>query len=646
MSLPKRAINALLALVFVVGLMPNIALAQTNEAQTSASSKYDTVEGTYYLSIAHDQNFIKSDGSDNTGEYIINMPIDLSEVSKIDLDDYGLGDYKYDSDEDGKYEITLLHVFVYAHLHYCSQGIEGLTASGAPHSLYMTQFMGRDQNLNYYVDGIYPMDASLGEGMGATCDVIEVEDGGFCNVGHFTSWSFYSDDNRGFRYFMNDATNLVQSNITLDYSVVAGQDLTVSLARTLDAYDEDGKASPTTYEKAASGTKLYYGDQYTTDVSNVKSVSIGTDGTAKIKFDEPGTYYIWMPGQYGTSEETTNYIVAAPVCATVNVYDVERLGGNLRYDTMQLINNAAFEAKSCSDIVLSSGSNFPDALCASSLAGALFAPIVTTDSNSFSTQAKDEIQTLAQSTSAKIWITGGNAAVSNQTEAELKELGYDVERLSGETRIDTSQKIMEQTRESSRNSSETVIIASSTSYADSLSIGPWAYTSKSPIVIVDGGTQSLNSAQIEAIEDGGYKNVLVVGGDAVVDFDQVQEDLGSTMNYMCLAGETRLQTSEKIAQWVTGNASAEELAQGFEPGVVLEFDNMAVASANGFADSLPAAGLLGQNTSCLLLVEDSDASYECIDSTIGANLSKISNVYILGGSAAVSADVEKYIKSL
>ncbi len=647
MSLPKRAINVLLALVFIVGLMPSIALAQTNEAQTSADSKYDTVEGTFYLSVSDNQNFIKSEGDENTGEYIANMPIDLAEVSKIDLDDYGLGDYKFDSDGDGKFEITLLHVFIYANLHYGATGISGFEISDSAHRSWIAKFMGMDGNFNYYVDGIYPMDASFGEGMGATSDVIEVEDGGFCNLGHFSSWSFYSDSNKGFRYFMNDATNLVQDNVTLSYNAIAGEDLTVSLARAVEAYAPDGYyALPTTYEKAASGTKLYYGDAYTTDVSNVNSVSVGEDGTAKLKFDNPGTYYIWMPGQYGTSEETTTEIVAAPTLATIYVHEYNRLGGEGRYDTMQLINNAGFGANSCSDIVLASGSDFPDALCASSLAGALYAPIVTTDCDSFSTQAKDEIQKLAESTSTRIWIMGGEAAVSEQTETEIKNLGYTVERLSGPTRFDTCQKIMEQTRISSINPSETVIITSGSGYADSLSIGSWAYASKSPIVIVDGGTKALSSDQISAIKDGDYKNVLVVGGDAVVDFDKVQSDLGSTMNYMCLSGSTRLQTSEKVVQWTTGNASAEDVADGFEPGIVLSFDKMGVACANGFADSLAAAGLLGQNKSCLLLVDDSDASKDCIDSTIGSHPSEIKTSYILGGTAAVSKDIESYIKSL
>ena len=645
MSLPRRAILALLCAAFIVGLMPSMALAEP-EADPASSGKYDTVEGTYYLSISDDKDFIVSDGSDNIGQYICNMPIDLAEVSKIDLDDYGLGDFKIDLDEDGRYEITLLHVFIYAHLHYYSQGVDGLTITGAPHSSYFEKFFGMDENFNYYVDGIYPMDESLGPGMGATSDAIEVHDGGFCNLGHFADWSFYSDSNRGFRYFMNDVSSLEQSNITLEYNAVAGEDLDVVLAKTVDDYS-GSQATETTY-KAAPKTKIYYGDKYSTDVSKAKSVTTGSDGTARIRFDDAGTYYVWMPGQYGTDAGMTNAIVAAPTIIKVNVF-WKRFDGGDRMETMQMIDDEGFAAGSCANIVLASAGDFPDALCASALAGTFDAPIVTSwDKGSLSGEAKEQIGRLAASDGAKVWIVGGSAAVPASAEAELEAMGCEVERLAGEDRYETGLKIMGQVQKAETRS-DTVIVATGLDYADSLSIGPWAYASGSPIVCV-GGDGALDEAQVEAVEAGGYTKVLVLGGDARVDYGRLQSDLPG-LEAMRIAGKTRVETSASIAEWATGGL--EQAGQeGFAPSVELGFGGMGVANAWGFADALPAAGLQGKKGACILLVDsnpkEQKSTFAIIDSLLGSHSEELrsSLSYILGGEKAVSYTVSGHIKSL
>ncbi len=642
-SLPKRAVLALLSLAFIVGLMPSMALA--GEADTQTSGKYDTVEGTLYLSISDDENFIQSDGDLNTGKYIANMPIDLAEVSKIDLDEYGLGDYNYDSDDDGRYEITMLHVFVYANLHLSSKGIDGLTVTGALHSAYINQFFGMDQNLTYYVNGAYPLDASLDAGMGATCPVIEVSDGDFCNLDHFADWNFYGDSNVGFRYFLNNATDLKQDGVTLEYSVNVDKGLTVSLGT---ANVSDWATAATDY-KTAANTKLYYGSEYTTDTSDVKSVTTGKDGTATIQFDEVGTYYVWMPGQYGT--ENSKSIVAGPVIAKVNVSDWNRLGGESRLDTMKLVNQEGFAGGSCRNIVLASASGFPDALSASALAGALKAPIVTTsstDGNGLSNEAADEIERIAAK-DATVWIMGGNAAVSDQAKADVEKLGYKAERLGGSDRYDTALKIMDKVEEvaaQDQGKSDTVIVTTGRDFADSLSAASWAYVSTSPIVTVDSG-KCLNADQIEAITDGGYTKVLVLGGDARVDYDKLKSDLSGIANLKTtqIAGKSRVQTSAEVAKWVTGN---EVKGATFYPSedTTLGFDGMAVANAWNFPDALCAAGLQGTKKACMLLVDDDKTTRTAIDDVIKPNKSELKISYILGGSAAVSYSVENYLKNL
>lgn len=72
----------------------------------------------------------------------------------------------------------------------------------------------------------------------------------------------------------------------------------------------------------------------------------------------------------------------------------KRLAGVTRYSTMSRISQEAFPYGS-EYVIVASGENFPDALAASSLAGALQSPIVLTERNKLSTEARAVIQRLS-----------------------------------------------------------------------------------------------------------------------------------------------------------------------------------------------------------------------------------------------------------
>ena len=102
-----------------------------------------------------------------------------------------------------------------------------------------------------------------------------------------------------------------------------------------------------------------------------------------------------------------------------NSTNVIRLAGDTRYDT--------------------SGDNFPDALAAAPLAGALKAPIVLTSGNVLSPQAEQQITRLKAS---KAVIIGGVNAISRATVSRIHGLVGSVPiRISGETRYETSLQI-------------------------------------------------------------------------------------------------------------------------------------------------------------------------------------------------------------
>lgn len=89
---------------------------------------------------------------------------------------------------------------------------------------------------------------------------------------------------------------------------------------------------------------------------------------------------------------TASSLMAAPAYAA-SATSITRLDGNTRYETMGRVVQTAFPKQS-DYAVLASGDNFPDALAASSLAGALKAPIILTSSTTLSSEARNELQRL------------------------------------------------------------------------------------------------------------------------------------------------------------------------------------------------------------------------------------------------------------
>ena len=122
-------------------------------------------------------------------------------------------------------------------------------------------------------------------------------------------------------------------------------------------------------------------------------------------------------------------------------FRVSRITGSTRYETASMIYSLNADTIDWSDTaIIASGTNFPDALSASSFAAYARAPIFLTNG-----QTLDESTTAALGSGAfrRVVIVGGNAAVSSSVErAVLMMPGVaKVERIAGSTRYETSLKI-------------------------------------------------------------------------------------------------------------------------------------------------------------------------------------------------------------
>lgn len=136
--------------------------------------------------------------------------------------------------------------------------------------------------------------------------------------------------------------------------------------------------------------------------------------------------------------------------ANASATSITRISGSTRYETMAMVSQTAFPSAASKAAVVASGSSFPDALAASSLAGHLNAPILLTDPKTLSNATANELDRLDADT---IYIIGGTNAVSNNAEKAIQASrpSATIRRLAGNTRFDTAFKSIANSPSSERS---------------------------------------------------------------------------------------------------------------------------------------------------------------------------------------------------
>lgn len=291
----KKLLVLILAVIMAVGVLPVTVLA-------AEEYEYEEVNGTAYISISKDDRYVVSDGVD-AGTIMAYVPVNLAELRNIKLENYTHKDgdtlerFYYDADNNGKYEITVLQLFLYVLDTYYHGTSKELVIAQGPGSLFMEDgFWGHDLNLTYYKNGSYPLER---EGWGATADRISVSNGDFVDVSMYESWNFYGDEKAGYHYFEND------SGITHEYAAETGKPLAIKYTRAWGNLDIGGA----TARVASAGSTIYYGKTLY-DETSAKTVITDANGKAKITFDKGGVYYLWAYGELGVEYE--NEIVSSP----------------------------------------------------------------------------------------------------------------------------------------------------------------------------------------------------------------------------------------------------------------------------------------------------------------------------------------------
>jgi putative cell wall-binding protein len=286
----------------------------------------------------------------------------------------------------------------------------------------------------------------------------------------------------------------------------------------------------------------------------------------------PGKYgYEWLTG--GMRNEVQALIDAAPVVAeptptptpepepepTPEPLDpvMSRLAGDSRYATAAKISEGSFDGRG-GTVFLSSGETFPDALSGGPAAATQVAPILLSRQRSLPAETAAELERLAPS---RIYVLGGEGALSERVVAQAATYTDRVTRLAGSDRYSTGVEISR----ALWSHSDMVYVASGASYPDALSGGALAARNRAPILLADRMTlpEEVEQELIRLRPRG----IVLLGGTAALS-KALRDEIAQVVpgaSVSRLSGKNRYATSAAItrAGWASSERAYFAAGAGF-----------------------------------------------------------------------------------
>ena len=219
-------------------------------------------------------------------------------------------------------------------------------------------------------------------------------------------------------------------------------------------------------------------------------------------------------------------------------YTHEEIIGSDRYDTAAKI---ADKLGSYNNVVLvNAESSMSDGLSASGLAGKENGAILLTKKDSIPKATMDRIKKVK-----KVYIIGGEAAISAKVANELTAAGIKVERLGGKDRVETSEIVAKKLG----NYSDAFVVNGFKGEADAMSASAIAARYEAPILLTNGKTST--HAKKSGVE------YYVVGGTSVVN-----KSIADKYNAERLAGKDRYATNREVIDEFYSGSDKLYLANG------------------------------------------------------------------------------------
>ncbi|MBE0476266.1 MAG: cell wall-binding repeat-containing protein [Coriobacteriia bacterium] len=311
-------------------------------------------------------------------------------------------------------------------------------------------------------------------------------------------------------------------------------------------------------------------------------------------------------------------LVSEPTTAAVR--RIDRVAGRDRVATALAASRAAFP--SARTVVVASAMDFPDALSASALAGAVRGPVLLVKRGPLPSATLAELRRLG---ATEAYVVGGAAAVERSTAVSLgTALAGKVIRLGGRDRYDTARLVAERIRRL-RGTPPRAYVVSGVNFPDALSAGPAAYAEAAPVLYAK--PDSIPSPTLSAIRSLGVKRTVVLGSERAVT-GAAETRLPSPRR---VAGRDRYETSTRFSNWA--------IAEG-----ILGATRPVVATGAAFPDGLTAAPLAGGRASPVVLEAPDGGSFGAL--WLFTHGDGLEGVTLMGSEAALPKTVQTHIWTL
>lgn len=326
---------------------------------------------------------------------------------------------------------------------------------------------------------------------------------------------------------------------------------------------------------------------------------------------QPAQQAIFAPDAYRASDHDAVLVGLTLDPPTVEEPAVSTLAGPNRYATSAAASAAQFEPGT--DVYLTAGEGFADALAAGPAAAHDRASLLLTPSASLLQVTLDEIERLAPSS---ITIVGGAAAVSPAVETQLAAAWPEVEitRISGADRYATAAAVATEVF----GTADTAFVASGADFADALSASGVAATLADAPVLLTMPT-GLPAGTAEALDALGASEIVVVGGRVAIS-DGVVRELRAYGTTTRVAGADR---------YATNAALVGAYVEPTDPQTIV------VASGGAFPDALSGTAIAGATGGPLLLSVGQCVTIDVEDAVAGFAPAVVLNV---GGPAVLSPE--------
>ncbi|WP_070808146.1 cell wall-binding repeat-containing protein [Halalkalibacter okhensis] len=389
---------------------------------------------------------------------------------------------------------------------------------------------------------------------------------------------------------------------------------------TFDEKSQSPYARFTLREPTKIGWTDYRAGTYTAWFENEKSLEAKAELVHKYNLKGTGS---WALGQENPVIWSSygNWIDPSKSIDLEAAIPITELQGGTRFETSVVISQYGWQDGSDA-VVLGRGDVPIDALTGSVLAKKHDSPLLLTQSNRLPQEVEQEINRLAPK---KIYLAGGEVAISKDIERKLERAGYDVIRISGKSRYDTAIEMANEIE----GPKEIILTTGNEQSSDPLSVAPYAGMEQIPIVLST--KDQLPSSVVSYIRDKGIEKVTVIGGTSAI-----SEGVVAELKQLGVASVERVSGGDR---YQTSLAIADRFSDSFSSNKVF------FASGVSFVDALPGSPLAAMNEAPIILTSPTSLPIS-VKTWLEQEKQTKTDLHFLGGNSAIHAEVRNEVRKV